>query len=127
MPMPLRRRRKFWTLNPIFERAKFFIEDIQDLADYEHQGQIKKDIQLQSRRALTESDKARVSWVDEIQYPRNWEELAQHRDEVVRRLGRTGLGEPGVPSYGKGFTVNDDREYGNAAGDTAGGIPVFPE
>jgi Flp pilus assembly secretin CpaC/tetratricopeptide (TPR) repeat protein len=80
-------------IEPNFDRAIWFIEDIQDMADYEHQRQISKNIDFQGRRAFTESDKVRISWVDEIQYPKNWQELAQNRDDVIRRLGKVGVGD----------------------------------
>ena len=42
---------------------------------------------------LTEADRARISWIDEIKYPKNWEELSRQRQELMRRLGKTITGE----------------------------------
>ncbi len=76
-------------IEPNYERAKWFITDLEDLAIYASQRQTQDDILIQRRKVLTEGDKARISWADELKYPKNWEELSEQRQELMKRLGRT--------------------------------------
>ena len=80
-------------IEPNFDRAKWFIDDIEDLADYTVQRKITNNIDVQGRKSLNDSDKSRIPWVEEIQYPKNWQELAKYRDELIRKTGRTGAGD----------------------------------
>lgn len=80
-------------IEPNFDRAKWFIEDIEDLADFTENRQTFDNIDLKARKQFNESDKARIPWLDEIQYPKNWKELAKYRDELIRRTGKVGVDE----------------------------------
>ncbi len=85
--------RQILAIEPNYERAHWFIEDLEDIACYTKQRKITDDIQRERRRALTLADEARVSWIDDIKYPKNWEELSKSRLELMRRLGKTVAGE----------------------------------
>ncbi len=80
-------------IEPNYERARWFLEDLSDMESYEQQKRTWDDINRERRKALTEADKARVSWVDEIRYPKNWQELSKNRLELMKRLGKTVAGE----------------------------------
>jgi type II secretory pathway component GspD/PulD (secretin) len=80
-------------IEPNFDRAKWFIEDLQDMADYTRQQETQDLIESEGRRALTEADASRISWAKEIQYPKDWKELSERRDELIRRSGKMGIGD----------------------------------
>lgn len=80
-------------IEPNFDRAKWFIEDLQEIADYTRQREIRDLIASEGRNSLVDSDESRIAWSKEIQYPKDWRELSERRDELIRRSGKMGLSD----------------------------------
>ncbi len=80
-------------IEPKYERAQWFLEDLKDLSFYSHQTGVRATVSEETMTSLREAEEARVPWSSEIQYPKNWEELSKQRDELIRRLGKAMVGE----------------------------------
>lgn len=80
-------------IEPNYERAQWFLEDLKDLALYSGEREIEKTLNEEERFSLRDAEEARIPWTSELQYPKNWEELAKRRDELIRKLGKATLGE----------------------------------
>jgi len=89
----IERAREILAIEPTYDRAKWVIEDLQDLSMYREQNRIDEEVDAEGRVLFNEGDKARIPYSDEVRYPENWEELTQSRRELMRRLNKTLVGE----------------------------------
>jgi len=80
--------RQILAIEPKYERAQWVIEDLKDAKYYGKQHEVQQDINEQRREVFGQADEARIGWAQDLRYPKNWEQLTQQRQELMRRLGR---------------------------------------
>jgi len=92
--------RQIRAIDPKFKRAQWFIEDLEDLASYQRQFDTGREVAKSNRQALTQANKARVSWMDDVRYPKNWDEISKSREALMKKYGRV-AGESAHERTGK--------------------------
>ena len=85
--------RQILVIDPTYDRARWVIEDLQDLTDYRQQVRDKAEMERRNRNLFTQSDEARVPITSDIEYPADWVEVSRSRKETLDRLGKTLVGE----------------------------------
>lgn len=89
----IERAEQVLVIDPNNDRARWFIEMVQDTGQFAQQKEVHNLIQEQGQEALTEAEETRVPWVDEVTYPKTWQEMTKKRTEILRRTGRAIAGE----------------------------------
>jgi type II secretory pathway component GspD/PulD (secretin) len=89
----IEKARQVLVIDPNNDRAKWFIEDLQDMAQFARQRQAKKEIHHEYQTSMVDAEETRISWVDEVKYPKNWEDMTKKRAELMRRTGKAIPGE----------------------------------
>ncbi|HUW81840.1 MAG TPA: hypothetical protein VMZ31_03455 [Phycisphaerae bacterium] len=72
-------------IEPTDEKARFYVDVLEDRASFRKQGRLREDLAKQTRANLVGVEEAKVPWYkdDGFRYPKNWAEIAERR----RRLG----------------------------------------
>jgi len=80
-------------IDPNNDRAKWFIEDVQDMDQFARQQEIKELNHREGQRSLVDAEEALIPWADETTYPKNWREMMEKREKLLKKTGRLGTGE----------------------------------
>ncbi len=89
-------------IDPNNDRAKWFIEDLQDIVQFARQRDSNMEIHSQGQTALVDTEETRISWVDEVRYPKNWQDVTKKRTELMRKTGKA------IP--GEGDTIKTEKK-----------------
>ncbi len=81
--------RQVLLIDPNNERAKWFIEDLTDMAEFARQQDLKEKIHREGQQSLTDAKAAGIPWSEEVTYPKNWQEMTQNRAKLMVRMGKT--------------------------------------
>jgi len=81
--------RQVLIIDPNNDRAKWFIEDLQDMAEFARQQDLKETIHREGQQLLEDATESRIPWNEEVTYPKNWQELTQNRTKLLVRMGKT--------------------------------------
>ena len=72
-------------IEPTDEKARFYLDVLEDRASFRQQGRLREDLVKQTRANLVGVEEAKVPWYkdDGFRYPKNWAEITERR----RRFG----------------------------------------
>jgi general secretion pathway protein D len=79
--------RQVLVLDPANDRASFWLDTYEDFWSLKEQKEVGREITRQTQRLLQQGDEARIPWVHDILYPKNWLEIVARREGLEQTFG----------------------------------------